>query len=371
VQLAPRLGNGTVQVYAGFWRRSDGERLPVSQAGRGTIQPDGRLLVGSFESRRREVALEARAREGEIVIDGNLREPDWRRAAESEPWVHPNDGREVAEARTQVRALWDEEALYLGITATDEDIWATFSNNDENLWEEENLEIFLDPLGDGLNYVELQINPRGAVFDALFERVEGRDPRAEREREFNLEGLEAAVALTPPTALDSRDDRDRRWTAELRIPWASLPDFGPRASSGDRLRVNFYRYERPREGDPLTVAWSPVYGGSFHQPDKFGELVLVGQPTGATEPTPSDAVAPEAAPDEAAPDEAAPGEAAPEEAAPEEGTGGGTGAAASPQPEEQAGPRPDGRVRRVEGRSIQLVQPATLPPQLRTLGTSR
>jgi hypothetical protein len=71
------------------------------------------------------------------------------------------------------------------------------------------------------------------------------------------------------------DDRDRRWSAEFRIPWTSLPDFEGPSSEGLTMRTNFYRYDRPADDEVRTVAWSPVHGGSFHQPDMVGQIRLV------------------------------------------------------------------------------------------------
>jgi hypothetical protein len=71
------------------------------------------------------------------------------------------------------------------------------------------------------------------------------------------------------------DDRNRRWSAEFSIPWTSLPDFEGPAPEGLTMRTNFYRCDRPADDEVRTVAWSPVHGGSFHQPDKFGQIRLV------------------------------------------------------------------------------------------------
>ncbi|MBN1945599.1 MAG: carbohydrate-binding family 9-like protein [Bradymonadales bacterium] len=277
VDLAAHMGTGTVNIYLGLWRRVDGARMEIANPGQGTTDPTGRLHVGSFESRIHLVRYEVSPLQGELTIDGSLREPHWRRAENTSAFIHPNDGSEMRGIRTQARMLWDEQYLYIGITAQDQDIWSTIAQRDGDLWEEEVLEVYLDPRGDGRNYVEIQINPLGTVFDAIFDRAANRDLAAARAR--NIEGLQAAVEVNG--TLNQRDDRDRRWSAEFAIPWRSLPDFGPRARGGEILRGNFYRYDRTADGETLTAAWSPVFGGSFHQPDKFGEIVLVngsGQP---------------------------------------------------------------------------------------------
>jgi hypothetical protein len=213
---------------------------------------------------------------GAIEVDGELEEADWRAAPQTRVWVHPNTGDTVDGLRTQGRVLWDEEALYIGLTAQDTDVWSTITEHDGHLWEEEVLELYLDPLGDGQDYVEIQINPLGTVFDALFPNP--RDRNLDEAIQYDVEGMEAAVAVSGTLSDDGiahREDRDRRWTAEFRIPWRSLPDIDEAAEVGWTVRANFYRFDRPEDGGQLSSAWSPVGGGTFHQPDKFGEIRLV------------------------------------------------------------------------------------------------
>ena len=48
---------------------------------------------------------------------------------------------------TRLRALWAPEGLYLRWDADDPAPWATMTKRDEHLWDEEVVEIFLDPAG--------------------------------------------------------------------------------------------------------------------------------------------------------------------------------------------------------------------------------
>jgi hypothetical protein len=182
--------------------------------------------------------------------------------------------------RTTGKLLWDEEALYISMTATDSDVWATLTERDANLWDEEVLEFYFDGASDGRNYLELQVNPLNTVFDAIFTSAESRN--LEEARASDLEGLETAVAVVGD--LEDREDRDRTWTVEARIPWTSLPGFasGPPAP-GRRSRANFYRYDRPGTDPARTVAWSPVGAGTFHRPDRFGILTFAAPPRDVVE----------------------------------------------------------------------------------------
>ena len=53
------------------------------------------------------------------------------------------------EQGTTVRAAWDADELRIQVHAQDRDAWATITQRDGPLWEEEVVEVFLDPVGDG------------------------------------------------------------------------------------------------------------------------------------------------------------------------------------------------------------------------------
>jgi len=274
--------NQPVRMYLGLWRKwGDQQRVDISDAGSGQVE-DNRLLVGGFEVYREVPEYDAKRTEEPPIIDGNLNEFQWSQAGQTRRWVHPNTGDAVRRLRSQARVLWDDEAMYVGLSATDRDIWATMTERDSDLWEEEVLELYLDPVGDGRNYVEIQINPLGTIFDATFPSTDQRSgEHLAAARALNIEGMEAAVSVSG--TVDNRDDTDRRWSAEFRIPWASLPDIGT-PTAGTVVPANFYRYDRSAEGDVTTAAWAPVFGGSFHQPDKFGHIRLTDEVAASRRP---------------------------------------------------------------------------------------
>jgi hypothetical protein len=267
--LNERTQEGAVQVLIGFF--AGDERMAVTRAGEGELQEDGRLRIGSFQAASEP--YEIRRWTGRFQLDGRLDEGAWRNAQQTEPWGDANTG-DAQTPATWAKVLWDEEFLYVGMHADDPDIWSTLTERDGELWNEEVLELYIDAQRTGRDYLEFQVNPLGTVFDARFPRHTNRDwPSAAH---FDLEGLELAVHVDG--TVNERADTDRSWTVEMRIPHASLPGM-PRVppETGDRIRMNFYRYERSGEDNrTLYYAWNPVVSGSFHQPDRFGEAVFSG-----------------------------------------------------------------------------------------------
>lgn len=266
VTLSNDVTSDEVRVLVGFFR--DDVRMPVTDPGAGTLDADGRLDVGAFSARWSAPEYVVRRAQSPIEIDGRPTDRAWSRAGRTSAWVHPNTGADLGDLNTWAKILWDDDAIYVLMNARDSDVWATITDRDGDLWTEEVLEFYLDPSGEGRGYLELQINPLGTIFDAVFEDFRDRDlPSA---RAIDLAGLESAVYVSGTT--DDRSDRDRSWTAELRIPLSSVPGLTLPITEQTTALANFYRYDRPEGGEVATAAWSPVGGGSFHNPPRFGVL---------------------------------------------------------------------------------------------------
>ena len=98
-----------------------------------------------------------------IAVDGRLDEPGWSRAQPAE-LVETLTGR-PPRYRTEARLLWDERALYVGFACEDDEVWARPGRvDDDPIYEDEVVEIFLDPSGVGRGYGEIEVSPDGVRF---------------------------------------------------------------------------------------------------------------------------------------------------------------------------------------------------------------
>ena len=198
----------------------------------------------------------------------------------------------VTAAPTQATVAWDDRNLYVAFECTDGEPWGTMYERDSRLWEQEVVEVFLDPDGDGRDYPELEVSPHNVVVDLLIPKAGAGATNAIR---WDIAGLRTAVAK-----------HTAGWTVEIAIPWASLRESGTSAKPavGDKWRVGLYRIERPggvpvsqkvtalrkqiaaasgddkqrlqSELEDLTagrqwLAWSPTrVEKGFHDPERFG-----------------------------------------------------------------------------------------------------
>lgn len=209
-----------------------------------------------------------------LRIDGVLDELEWQMAAPLE--LKDIKGRDAP--KTVARLLWDDRYLYIAFECTDDDIWATKTRRDDFLWEEEVVEAFIDPDGDGLNYYEFQVNPLGTQIDLLIpDAVEGVK-HAKKNAEWNCQGWLSAVKVRG--TVNKRDDTDEGWTVEMAIPLSELTrSSSPVPRPSVSWRLNLYRIDRPKgkEDDPLLLSWSKCVVW-FHEPERFARVVFGGNP---------------------------------------------------------------------------------------------
>ena len=204
-----------------------------------------------------------------INVDGRLDEAVWK-AAEALRLSAKNGG-EPRQATT-VRILWDQYYLYFAFDCVDSHIWATMEKRDEPLYNEEVVEVFIDADSDGATYLELEVNPLGTLWDGYILNTEER-----RVGILAWNSLDIRWAVHLEGTVNEPSDEDKGWSAELALPLTDIytaPNMPPKA--GDSWRLNLYRIDLPdgagKRGE--GTAWSPVSGRTFHDPDRFGEVIF-------------------------------------------------------------------------------------------------
>ena len=176
---------------------------------------------------------------------------------------------------TRFRALATDAALLLRFDVYDDAPWHTMTRRDEHIWEEEVVEIFLDPDRTGANYYELEINPVNVICDLV---VVKPWPELHSDPAWDFAGIETRVMR-----YGGEHAGPDGWTATARLPWDGFRALPSRAAlpprTGDRWRFNLYRIKRPRgatrpHDDVINAAWSPTGEPSFHVPAAFRDLVF-------------------------------------------------------------------------------------------------
>ncbi len=192
-----------------------------------------------YATARLERKLLATRASGPIALDGVLNEPAWAAAPVASHFVQ-NEPHEGAPATydTEVRVLYDDQAMYFGVWAKDDQPGAIIVNDlkkDFNTASSDGFRVVIDTFLDQRNGYQFAVNPAGAMWDAQMSN-EGR------ENNVNWDGIWEARTRIAATG----------WYAEIRIPFRTLKftDQDPQTWG-----LNFERKLRRANEDSF---WSPL-----------------------------------------------------------------------------------------------------------------
>lgn len=250
--------------------------------------------------------------EGTIQIDGKGDESDWKNATPLSP-LRDIQGPAIPE-KTQIRMLWDDEYLYILADMQEEHLRASLTERDSVIFRDPDFEVFIDPDGDGHNYIELEINAFNTVWD-LFITQPYRNDSPNILHDWDIPGLRHAVHLRG--SINDSMDTDDGWSVEIAIPWQSItshhtqPRTGTAPEPGSEMRFNFSQVNWPvkpsatipggydklltPEGKPQPESnhvWAPTGEINIHMPERWGRVIFSSHKPGTWE---SPAPAPEEA----------------------------------------------------------------------------
>ncbi len=194
------------------------------------------------------------------------------------------DVRPVPRYESRAKMLWDNEYFYVAAEMEEPHLWATYTEHDSIVFQENDFEVFIDPDGDTYDYFEIEINALGTVFDLRL--VKPYREGGPALHEWDAVGMQSKVTLRG--SLNDPSDVDEGWTVELAIPWSCL---GNRTAPevGAIWRVNFSRvqwqldivegmYRKVPDTREDNWVWSPQHAIDMHRPEMWGYVVFAGSP---------------------------------------------------------------------------------------------
>ncbi len=288
VRLRGNYPGGEAALWVGLWDPATSRRLELINKDKITHDGSNRIKAatikvdgpkgGAKAKKAKPKFYNARPVSTPPTIDGKLDEEAWSKKAAAANLGGTRGDKGPAE-RTWVKALYDAENLYLAFFAQDNDAWSSLKDRDSETWTEEVVEIFIDPDGDGKDYIELQVTPNNVIFDARFAAKLGRGKGSRQEQIDTAKAWTSKLvsAVHVDGTANDPSDTDKSWTVELKIPFADIPGDAPTA--GKSWKINFYRFDAPREADgkrqrQKAWAWAPPFG-SFHNVERFGTMRFV------------------------------------------------------------------------------------------------
>ena len=175
----------------------------------------------------------------QIVLDGMLDEAVWMRAVPATNFIQrdPDSGQRATES-TEVRIIFNADSLYLGVTCFDSEPDKLIANQmarDGNMGGDDEFQWVFDTFLDGRTGYFFEMNPRGAMGDAL----QGAD-FSSRNRQWD--GIWNARAHVSEIG----------WTLEIEMPFRTL-NFDP---NSDKWGINFQRNIRHKNNEEsVWMGW--------------------------------------------------------------------------------------------------------------------
>jgi hypothetical protein len=287
---SPKLALSVGLYQKGSAKVSD--RLAVT----GAPSKDGAVTVATFEV---DVAQPtgpiAKRAVGAIVVDGKATEPAWREAL-STAGFQTAEGSPEPNGPTAAKLTWDDQHLYVYVSATDNDVASSYTATDEPIWKADVIELFIDADGNGKGYVELQVSPKNVQFDTWYAIGRPNDDKSY--------SAAMTTAVEVRGTLNSGSLDDQGWDAEFAIPWAAVKGNDPTMAvrlppqPGDTMRLNVVRVDYPAGGSPSASAWNRIRYTDFHSIDRLMTITF-GDPAGGIKPAaevPAPGTAPAPAP---------------------------------------------------------------------------
>lgn len=231
-----------------------------------------------------------------VHVDGQIYTNEW----EATPWttyfvdIQGDNRPETPRYSCRAKLMWDDKYLYIAAEMQEPHLWATLTERESVIFQDNDFEVFLDVNGTTHNYVEYEVNALGTEWDLLLTKPY-RDGAAPLNC-WNMNGMKSAVSLYG--TLNDPTDTDEKWTFEMAIPISSLIEVrGMRGiTPGEQWRLNFSRVQwqlEVKDGKYSKVpgtpednwVWSPTGKISIHEPEYWGFLQFSDKKAGsATEP---------------------------------------------------------------------------------------
>ena len=220
-------------------------------------------LTASERPDSNPLAYSTRA-DADLKLDTDPASPFWRNARPVSAEVD-NQGWLERDYRTEVRSRWTKNNIYFLFVSPYKHLYLNPkpdpAHETYELWKWNVAEVFIGSDFQNIKrYKEFEISPPGEWVDL---DINLDNPHHEEGWVWNS-GFEHAARI---------DESKHVWYAAMRIPFTALGVAD--ASAGQQFRVNFYRTEGAPQ-DAREVMWRPTMSKTFHAPESFGLLKLVG-----------------------------------------------------------------------------------------------
>lgn len=206
---------------------------------------------------------------------------------------------------------WDDEFLYIGAQLEETQIWATLTEHNSVIFQDNDFEVFVDANATTHFYKEFEMNAFNTTWELQLSKPYGDGGSENSTRTNPTDGwtmrTHTAVKVVPEGALNNPQVAGQAWNVEIALPLAKLAENtgALMPTPGDFWRLGFSRveydasvndrghYERkkscqscPTPGKDVEDNWVWTSQGeiNMHAPERWGIVQFADENAGATEP---------------------------------------------------------------------------------------
>lgn len=200
-----------------------------------------------------------------LTIDGDL--SDWKTPFLG-PFVIHNSGQKATQ-NTMISLSWNDENLYIVYKSVDSKIVGSSQKKDSHIFSSDDLiEIFIDPDGDGQNYIEIGVNAFSSSYDMLLKCISPLCGGWNTLMAFDIKGMEAQSKIT-----------QKGFNTEIKILFSSLKTIQngnfTKPKVGTKWRGNTFRIDYGNTTEYLALQYYKSLNFGFHQPKEFAVFEFV------------------------------------------------------------------------------------------------
>ncbi len=157
--------------------------------------------------------------------------------------------------------LWDDNAIYIAADVLDDELNGVASERDGDLWKDDSIEVFFDPLLNGGS--ELQFDDYQFIVNILRHRFDalGDDKLWDMDPDFPFE-----VILN---GIPNNNQSDFGYSIEFALPWSDW--LGDPPTEGSTMGFDVVLNDRRNDGSRFHKAWANQ-GTRWLIPDNWGRI---------------------------------------------------------------------------------------------------
>lgn len=203
----------------------------------------------------------------DFEINGSGSSPQW----DATPWtrltVFPDY---PSEHQTEFKMLYSDKGIYVLFNCGDSALTNTLKEDRAPLYNEDVVEVFLQPDSSRSHYFEYELSPLNYETPLLIFNNQGD---LNSWHPFEIREERKLKHATDTSAMAMRNEPGKSgWKAEFFIPFDLLrPLNGHQPKSGEQWKANFYRIDYDK-GEALW-AWK-LNSGNFHEYQHFGTIIF-------------------------------------------------------------------------------------------------